>query len=99
MYGFLCVSVHPMESQLRKVTIITAISVCIYFQFLLIFRKAKAGELESCSGLQDLYSQLQEVNVDEVGVGGASKFFEAKVSQPVVTVLTHSVRFSMVIDC
>ena len=49
------------------------------FQFLLIFRKAKAGELDNCSGLLDLYSQLNEIDVDEVGVGGASKFFQAKV--------------------
>lgn len=27
----------------------------------------------------EIYSQICEVDVDEVGVGGASKFFEAKV--------------------
>jgi len=50
-------------------------------EFLLIFRKAKAGELENCSGLLDLYTQLNEIDVDEVGVGGASKFFQAKINE------------------
>lgn len=47
-------------------------------EFLLIFRKAAAGELASDSGLSVLAKQC-EVNVDEVGVGGAKDFFEAKV--------------------
>lgn len=49
-------------------------------EFLLIFRKAAAGELEDGSGLSQL-AKLAEVNVDEVGVGGAAKFFEAKVKE------------------
>ncbi len=49
-------------------------------QFLLIFRKAAAGELEAGSGLSEL-ARLAEVDVDEVGVGGAAKFFEAKVKE------------------
>lgn len=47
-------------------------------QFLLIYRKARAGELESDSGLGQL-ARLTEVDVDEVGVTGAKNFFEAKV--------------------
>jgi hypothetical protein len=47
-------------------------------EFLTIFRKARAGELELESGLGQLAS-LTEVDVDEVGVGGAKNFFEAKV--------------------
>ena len=47
-------------------------------EFLLIFRKAAAGEIEEDSGLAVLAKQC-EVNVDEVGVGGAKTFFEAKV--------------------
>ena len=46
----------------------------------MIFRKAAAGELEDGSGLSQL-AKLAEVNVDEVGVGGAAKFFEAKVKE------------------
>ncbi|KXJ09143.1 EF-hand domain-containing protein D2 [Exaiptasia diaphana] len=49
-------------------------------EFLLIFRKANAGELEAGSGLAEL-ARLTEVDVDEVGVGGAAKFFEAKAKQ------------------
>jgi len=49
-------------------------------EFLLIFRKAKAGELEAGSGLSEL-ARLTEVNVDEVGVGGAKQFFDAKIKQ------------------
>lgn len=49
-------------------------------EFLLIFRKAAAGELEEGSGLSEL-ARLAEVDVDEVGVGGAAKFFEAKVKE------------------
>lgn len=47
-------------------------------QFLLIYRKARAGELEQDSGLSQL-ARLTEVDVDEVGVTGAKHFFEAKV--------------------
>ena len=49
-------------------------------QFLLIFRKAAAGELAEDSGLSQL-AKLAEVDVDEVGVSGAAKFFEAKVKE------------------
>lgn len=51
----------------------------MHFQFLLIYRKAKAGELVEESGLSKL-AMLTEINVEEVGVGGAKNFFEAKVS-------------------
>lgn len=49
-------------------------------EFLLIYRKAQAGELDSDSGLSQL-ARLTEINVDEVGVGGAKNFFEAKIEQ------------------
>ena len=48
-------------------------------EFLLIFRKFEAGELEEDSGLGMLAKQC-EINVEEVGVGGAKDFFEAKVN-------------------
>lgn len=48
-------------------------------EFLLIFRKFEAGELEEDSGLGVLAKQC-EINVDEVGVGGAKDFFEAKIA-------------------
>jgi hypothetical protein len=54
----------------------------MHFQFLLIYRKAKAGELVEESGLSKL-AMLTEINVEEVGVGGAKNFFEAKVSIPI----------------
>lgn len=47
-------------------------------QFLIIFRKANAGELEGDSGLGQL-ARLTEVDVGEIGVQGAKTFFEAKV--------------------
>ena len=46
-------------------------------EFLLIFRKAAAGELQD-KGLS-LLAQQCEINVEEVGVDGAKNFFEAKV--------------------
>jgi len=48
------------------------------FQFLLIFRKAATGELQN-EGLQEVYKQMHEVDVDKEGVKGAKHFFEAKV--------------------
>ncbi|XP_054769073.1 EF-hand domain-containing protein D2 homolog [Lytechinus pictus] len=47
-------------------------------EFLLIFKKAAAGELAEGSGLSQL-AQLTEINVDETGVGGAKDFFESKI--------------------
>ena len=52
-------------------------------EFLIIFRKAAAGELDLESGLGQL-ATLTEVDVDEVGVGGAKTFFEAKVGELVL---------------
>ena len=49
-------------------------------EFLLIFRKAAAGELKEDSGLSVLAKQC-EVDVHSVGVGGAKNFFEAKVKR------------------
>lgn len=47
-------------------------------QFLLIFRKAAAGELQEESGLMAL-AKLSEIDVALEGVKGAKDFFEAKV--------------------
>lgn len=47
-------------------------------EFLLVYRKARAGELDASSGLAQL-AKLTEVDVDKVGVNGAKEFFEAKV--------------------
>ncbi|XP_051176435.1 EF-hand domain-containing protein D2 homolog [Leptopilina boulardi] len=49
-------------------------------EFLLIYRKARAGELKQDSGLGQL-ARLTEVDVDAVGVTGAKNFFEAKIEQ------------------
>lgn len=49
-------------------------------EFLLVYRKARAGELEVDSGLAQL-AKLTEINVDQVGVNGAKEFFEAKVNE------------------
>ena len=59
-------------------------------EFLMIFRKARLGELDMESGLGKL-ATLSEVDVDAVGVGGAKTFFEAKVifSEEVIY-LTHN---------
>nr|XP_027320098.1 EF-hand domain-containing protein D1 [Anas platyrhynchos] len=47
-------------------------------EFLLIFHKAAAGELEEDSGLLTL-AKLSEIDVSIEGVKGAKNFFEAKV--------------------
>ncbi|KAM8953423.1 EF-hand domain-containing protein D1 [Pelodytes ibericus] len=47
-------------------------------EFLLIFHKAAAGELEQDSGLMAL-AKLSEIDVSSEGVKGAKDFFEAKV--------------------
>ncbi|KAK5641656.1 hypothetical protein RI129_010203 [Pyrocoelia pectoralis] len=49
-------------------------------EFLLVYRKAKAGELDANSGLGQL-AKLTEINVDQVGVNGAKEFFEAKIEE------------------
>ncbi|XP_076329944.1 EF-hand domain-containing protein D2-like [Tachypleus tridentatus] len=49
-------------------------------EFLLIFRKAKAGDLSVDSGLDQL-AKLTEIDVDQEGVGGAKIFFEAKIEE------------------
>lgn len=49
-------------------------------EFLLIYRRARSGELALDSGLGQL-ARLTEINVDEVGVNGAKSFFEAKIEQ------------------
>lgn len=52
--------------------------VPLSLQFLLIFRKAAAGELQEDSGLHVL-ARLSEIDVSTEGVKGAKSFFEAKV--------------------
>ncbi|XP_062274454.1 EF-hand domain-containing protein D1 [Scomber scombrus] len=47
-------------------------------EFLLIFRRAAAGELQEESGLMAL-ARLSEINVSTEGVMGAKDFFEAKM--------------------
>jgi hypothetical protein len=54
--------------------------IFIYFKFLLIFRKAKNGELKVDSGLEQLSNQLFEIDVGKEGVKGAKSFFEAQVT-------------------
>lgn len=49
-------------------------------EFLLVYRKARAGELQADSGLAKL-AELTEVDVDKVGVNGAKEFFEAKIEE------------------
>ncbi|XP_016104928.1 EF-hand domain-containing protein D1-like [Sinocyclocheilus grahami] len=49
-----------------------------YREFLLIFRRAAAGELQEESGLMAL-ARLSEIDVSTKGVLGARDFFEAKV--------------------
>ncbi|XP_031760896.1 EF-hand domain-containing protein D2 isoform X1 [Xenopus tropicalis] len=56
-------------------------------EFLLIFRKAAAGELEEDSGLHAL-ARLSEIDVSIEGVKGAKCFFEAKVQA-----INHGSRF------
>lgn len=48
-------------------------------EFLLIFRKALAGELSEDSGLYDIYCLMAEIDVQKEGVKGAKNFFEAKI--------------------
>lgn len=55
---------------------------------LCIYRKAEAGELQSESGLSQL-AKLTEINVEEVGVGGAKTFFEAKIEQQMMSNKFH----------
>ncbi|XP_022251079.1 EF-hand domain-containing protein D2 homolog isoform X2 [Limulus polyphemus] len=49
-------------------------------EFLLIFRKARAGELSVDSGLLE-FAHLAEIDVEKVGVGGAKTFFEAQIEK------------------
>ncbi|XP_034471706.1 EF-hand domain-containing protein D2 homolog [Drosophila innubila] len=57
-------------------------------EFLLIYRKAQAGELDSDSGLNQL-ARLTEIDVEQVGVTGAKNFFEAKIEQQLNTNKFH----------
>lgn len=54
-------------------------------QFLLIFRKALAGELAEDSGLYDIYRVMTEIDVQKEGIKGAKNFFEAKVRSLVLS--------------
>lgn len=51
-----------------------------FHEFMLVFRKARAGELDENSGLAQL-ARLAEIDVDKVGVNGAKEFFEAKIQE------------------
>ncbi|XP_048519658.1 EF-hand domain-containing protein D2 homolog [Dendroctonus ponderosae] len=51
-----------------------------FHEFMLVFRKARAGELEDESGLAQL-AHLAEIDVPKVGVNGAKDFFEAKINE------------------
>ena len=77
--------IHFIALQKREYKSYIIKSACGSLQFLLIYRKAKAGELAEESGLSRL-AELTEINVEEVGVGGAKDFFEAKV---IICVATH----------
>ena len=50
-----------------------------FFEFLSIFSKATKGELSAIDGLS-AFVNMVNVNVSEVGVGGAKNFFEAKAN-------------------
>ena len=52
----------------------------LFREFLEIVRCARAGELDKGSGLAQL-ADLSEIEVEQVGVGGAKTFFEAKVTE------------------
>lgn len=56
-----------------------------FHEFMLVFRKARAGELDEDSGLGQL-ARLTEIDVEKVGVNGAKEFFEAKVIHSFVLV-------------
>ncbi|KAH7958731.1 hypothetical protein HPB49_004387 [Dermacentor silvarum] len=49
-------------------------------QFLLIFKKARDGELSTDGGLSAL-ARLTSIDVEKAGVGGAKDFFEAKAME------------------
>ncbi|XP_076315285.1 EF-hand domain-containing protein D2 homolog isoform X2 [Tachypleus tridentatus] len=49
-------------------------------EFLMIFWRARAGELSANSGLLEL-ANLANIDVEKAGVGGAKTFFEAKIEQ------------------
>ena len=85
-------NLHPLQTKLLKEIWLIELnfSCCLLhkqnlwhtlfiFQFLLIFRKAAAGELAEDSGLYSLYTQLEEIDVEKEGVKGAKDFFQAKV--------------------
>lgn len=55
-------------------------SAISFREFLIIFRKFAAGELDQESGLGQL-AKRTEIDVDQVGVGGAKTFFEAKIAE------------------
>ena len=61
-------------------------------EFMMIFRKAAAGELKEDSGLGVLAKQF-EIDVDEVGVEGAKTFFEAKVMILIIDMLIEIIYY------
>lgn len=75
-------AIFPIQKWMCKTNDVTWIKyhVSFFLQFLLIFRKANAGELEAGSGLMDLFENMTEIDVEKEGVKGAKNFFQAKVS-------------------
>ena len=67
-------------------------------EFMLIFRKAAAGELREDSGLGMLAKEC-EINVEEVGVGGAKDFFEAKVKNLSFKAISNNNDFGFLDRC
>lgn len=61
----------------------------------MIFRKAKNGELKQDSGLQQLFDQVMEIDVAEVGVKGAKTFFEDQVSSNNFYIYMQSMMFKI----
>ncbi|XP_050299073.1 EF-hand domain-containing protein D2 homolog [Anthonomus grandis grandis] len=51
-----------------------------FHEFMMVFRKARAGELDEESGLGQL-ARLAVIDVDKVGVNGAKEFFQAKINE------------------
>lgn len=80
MFNMLCRSTWFITIHCLPFNFVIAISNVFHsiLQFLLIFRKAAAGELAEDSGLSVL-ARLSEIDVSTEGVKGAKSFFEAKV--------------------
>lgn len=47
--------------------------------FMLLFKRIKSGELKDDAQANGIFANLQEIDVQEAGVGGAAVFFQKKV--------------------